>query len=133
LRRLQAFTKIINQAVGDALSDMLAALACLHVLHMDLEDWVGMYTDLPSKQLKVFVQNKSLITCSDDETTALTPLSLPVALRASVEKIPQGRCFVRPSGTEDVVRIYAEAKTQEGADLLALESVRAVKQSLGEA
>lgn len=32
------------------------------------------------------------------------------------------RCFVRPSGTEDVVRIYAEAATREEADLLARET-----------
>jgi phosphoacetylglucosamine mutase len=29
-----------------------------------------------------------------------------------------GRCFVRPSGTEDVVRIYAEADTRENVDQL---------------
>jgi len=26
--------------------------------------------------------------------------------------VARGRCFARPSGTEDVVRIYAEAATQ---------------------
>ena len=30
-----------------------------------------------------------------------------------------GRAFVRPSGTEDVVRVYAEAQTQQAADTLA--------------
>ena len=30
-----------------------------------------------------------------------------------------GRAFVRPSGTEDVVRVYAEAQTQQAADKLA--------------
>ena len=30
-------------------------------------------------------------------------------------------CFSRPSGTEDVVRVYAEADTQENADQLAYE------------
>lgn len=30
-----------------------------------------------------------------------------------------GRAFVRPSGTEDVVRVYAEAATQSAADDLA--------------
>lgn len=30
-----------------------------------------------------------------------------------VKSIPKGRSFVRPSGTEDVVRIYAEADTIE--------------------
>ena len=33
---------------------------------------------------------------------------------------PRGRCFVRPSGTEDVVRVYAEAASQQQADELAL-------------
>ena len=36
------------------------------------------------------------------------------------------RAFVRPSGTEDVVRIYAEARTQEQADQLATSIEREV-------
>ncbi len=30
-----------------------------------------------------------------------------------VKLIPKGRSFVRPSGTEDVLRVYAEAQTLE--------------------
>lgn len=37
------------------------------------------------------------------------------------EKYEGGRSFVRPSGTEDVVRVYAEASTQKSADALARE------------
>lgn len=37
-----------------------------------------------------------------------------------------GRAFVRPSGTEDVVRVYAEAATQQAADDLAAEVARHV-------
>ena len=33
---------------------------------------------------------------------------------------------MRPSGTEDVVRVYAEATTQEAADKLALDVARQV-------
>ncbi|KAL4187703.1 hypothetical protein AMTRI_Chr09g40290 [Amborella trichopoda] len=33
-------------------------------------------------------------------------------------KYSQGRAFVRPSGTEDVIRVYAEASTQQEADTL---------------
>jgi phosphoacetylglucosamine mutase len=35
-----------------------------------------------------------------------------VKLNGLMSATPNGRCFVRPSGTEDVVRIYAEANTQ---------------------
>ena len=37
-----------------------------------------------------------------------------------------GRAFVRPSGTEDVVRVYAEAATQPAADDLAVAVARHV-------
>jgi hypothetical protein len=47
---------------------------------MDLPAWNAIYADLPSKQLKLPVKNKDLITCSEDETSALTPDGLQEAL-----------------------------------------------------
>lgn len=44
---------------------------------------------------------------------------------------PNGRSFVRPSGTEDIVRVYAEASTQEGADKLAIAVGNAVYEQAG--
>ena len=41
--------------------------------------------------------------------------SLPAAAPAAAAR----RAFARPSGTEDAVRVYAEAGTQEAADELA--------------
>ena len=34
------------------------------------------------------------------------------------EKDASSRCFIRPSGTEEVVRVYAEASTQTEVDAL---------------
>lgn len=41
------------------------------------------------------------------------------------------RAFVRPSGTEDVVRVYAEAATQEAANTLAANVAAAVRNYAG--
>lgn len=46
-------------------------------------------------------------------------------------RVAGGRCFVRPSGTEDVVRVYAEAATQAAADDLAHEAAMAVFELAG--
>lgn len=54
------------------------------------------------------------------------PLSLREGLGAL---LLAGRAFVRPSGTEDVVRVYAEAATQAEADDLAREVARHVYSS----
>ena len=107
---------------------MLMALASLRVLHMDLAAWHGLYTDLPSKQVKVAVSGvkKATVVCSEDETRVVTPAALQAALDGEMARTPQGRCFVRPSGTEDCVRVYAEAATQEAADALAGAAVAAI-------
>lgn len=39
--------------------------------------------------------------------------------------------FYRPSGTEDVVRVYAEANTRENADKLAVEVATVVYDTAG--
>lgn len=46
-------------------------------------------------------------------------------------KYHQGRSFIRPSGTEDVIRVYAEASTQEAADSLANSVAAIVDRFLG--
>ena len=98
---------------------------------MDIPSWNEIYTDLPSKQLKVNVKNKSIVKCSDDETFVLEPQELQDQLNLLMSEIPLGRCFVRPSGTEDVVRIYAEGAAQCDADSLANESVNAILKFVG--
>ena len=126
VERLKACSQVINQAVGDAISDMLFVLAALKVLKLDIFTWNDLYKDLPSKQLKIPTAYKNLITCTDDETRTLTPPGLQEALDSAMKEIPMGRCFIRPSGTEDVVRIYAEATTAEGVDILTNKAVDAI-------
>lgn len=46
-------------------------------------------------------------------------------------KYPRGRAFVRPSGTEDVVRVYAEADTATNTATLAAEVARVTYQMAG--
>lgn len=109
------------------MSGLLLALGILKVLGMTFEDWCDTYTDLPSKQIKIPVSDKNLIRCSDNEMRVEEPVDLQVALESAMKKVPQGRCFVRPSGTEDCVRIYAEASTQEHANRLAEEAILAIR------
>ena len=53
-------------------------------------------------------------------------VALQAEIDALVAKYKNGRSFVRPSGTEDVVRVYAEASTRSEADELANEAARIV-------
>jgi len=126
LERLLATQQIVNQAVGDAISDILFVEAILRVRGWGLEQWDALYTDLPSRQMKLPVADRSVVQCSPDETRALEPQGLQATLDEAMAAVSQGRCFVRPSGTEDVVRVYAEAANQTEADALAVAAAQAV-------
>jgi len=119
--------KLINPAVGDALSDMLLVDYLLRSLGgWTLKDWNSLYQDLPSRMLKVKVQDRTLIKCNANESICLAPVSVQPLLQTAMEETFRGRCFVRPSGTEDVVRVYAEASTREQADALAIRAAQIV-------
>lgn len=109
-------TKLINQTVGDALSDMLLVEVVLaHKSYSGIE-WDSLYTDLPNRLVKVVVPDRNLFVTTDAERRLVSPATLQQRIDELVLKYDGGRTFVRPSGTEDVVRVYAEASTRAQAD-----------------
>ena len=75
------------------------------------------------------VKDRTKIQTTWNEQRATGPDGLQDAVDAAIAKFggpDKVRCFVRPSGTEDVVRVYAEAQTQADADGLAHQACAAV-------
>jgi len=140
LRRLRVLPALVNQSVGDAMSDMMLVDAILFLRGWDLSTWAKLYPDMPSKQAKVKVADRAVICTNDNETAAISPEALQTALQSAMDAMasqenagngPKPRCFVRPSGTEDAVRVYAEANSQRGADSLASEAMMLIHKLCG--
>ena len=121
LYTLKHLKDCINQTVGDAICDLLLVELILGMRQMSVVDWNAQYTDLPSRQLKVTIKDRTQIKTTDAERR----VSEPAELQRQIDELVRAanstkyRAFVRPSGTEDVVRVYAEADTQENVDKLA--------------
>ncbi|KAF6115470.1 phosphoglucomutase 3 [Phyllostomus discolor] len=130
-KMLENIIDLFNQAAGDAISDMLVIEAILALKGLTVQQWDALYTDLPNRQLKVKVADRQVISTTDAERQAVTPPGLQEAINNLVKKYKLSRAFVRPSGTEDIVRVYAEADSQESADSLAHEVSLAVFQLAG--
>ncbi|CAD7002284.1 phosphoacetylglucosamine mutase [Ceratitis capitata] len=122
---------LINETVGDAISDMLLVETILNSKGWDVKDWLATYDDLPNLQLKIKVQDRNVITTTDAERVCVTPVGLQEAIDKVVSNYKRGRAFVRPSGTEDVVRVYAEAATKDETESLAYEVGNLVHQLAG--
>ncbi|GAA5938278.1 phosphoacetylglucosamine mutase PCM1 [Sporobolomyces koalae] len=116
LANLRALIDVINQTVGDALSDMLLVETVLLHRQWTPAQWDSAYQDLSNRLVKVYVRDRHAFTTRDAERKVVTPEGLQAQVDEAVAKVELGRSFVRPSGTEDCVRVYAEAATREKAD-----------------
>ncbi|KAG5347948.1 AGM1 mutase, partial [Acromyrmex charruanus] len=119
--KLRDVIDLINETVGDALSDMLLVETILHAKGWDVIEWERSYNDLPNRQFKVRVKDRNIITTTNAERHCLTPVCLQEEIDKIVLKYSRGRSFVRPSGTEDIVRVYAECESSSDVNKLAVE------------
>ncbi|EED19505.1 N-acetylglucosamine-phosphate mutase [Talaromyces stipitatus ATCC 10500] len=129
LECLVGLTDLINQAVGDALSDMLLVEAILAHKGWTTKEWLGTYTDLPSRLVRVEVADRSIFKAVDAERKLESPPGLQDKIDALQSRYNKGRSFARASGTEDAVRVYAEAASRSEADDLASRVANAVKEA----
>lgn len=131
LDTLRACIDLINQAVGDALSDFLLVEVVLAHKHWGPQEWLATYTDLPNRLLKVLVKDRAVFKTTDAERKLTSPEGVQAQIDKEVQKYRQGRSFARASGTEDAVRVYAEAATKAEAEDLARKVAEIVKAAGG--
>ncbi|KAI8084065.1 uncharacterized protein B0P05DRAFT_536032 [Gilbertella persicaria] len=126
ITQLEALTELINQTVGDAISDMLLVEAILTSRQWSFEEWDQAYTDLPNRLVKVVVPDRHIFKTTNAERQLVEPAGLQAEIDALVAKYSNGRSFVRASGTEDAVRVYAEAASRAETDDLAFKVAQLV-------
>lgn len=129
LSQLSALVELINQTVGDAISDMLLVEVILRSRQWGADDWDGAYEDLPNKLLKVTVKDRFAFKTEDAERKLVSPVGLQGKIDNEVAKYKGARSFVRASGTEDAVRVYAECALAPELDKLATAVARLVQET----
>ncbi|CBZ50976.1 gk12616, related [Neospora caninum Liverpool] len=121
-RIIREFVNLFNAATGDAQTNLLAVVAALSWMDMSPQQWSDLYDDRPCLTLKVALPRSVLATLKPDpcdEKTLMEPANLQSWIDEAVENTgPFCRSFVRPSGTEDVCRIYVEAPDSLSAKTL---------------
>ena len=124
---VQLFSQLINQTVGDAISDLLVILVILCHMKLNPENWQLSYKDLPNRLVKVIVPDRTVYKTVNAERQLISPKGMQDQINAIVSQYSKGRAFVRASGTEDAVRVYAEANTKEEAFELSEKIANVVK------
>lgn len=114
--------QLASQQCGDAIGDLLLCEVALAALRLQAADWLALFEDCPARLSKVQLQQPVRMVTSADEQQLLDPSALQdkinEAVTAALQQLQQAqkkvtaRAFVRPSGTEPIVRVYAEASDE---------------------
>ncbi|CAA91066.2 phosphoacetylglucosamine mutase [Schizosaccharomyces pombe] len=123
LKTLKTVFELINQTDGDAITNLLLVEVILAHKNCTLKEWNQLYSEIPSRLIRCEVEDRSIYTTTDAEQKLVTPEGLQEKIDALVAKYTGGRAFVRSSGTEDAVRVYAEASSRGESEDLALRIV----------
>ncbi len=95
---------------GDGLLTALRVMARMAATGKSLRELAGVLTPLPQALVNVRVADKSAVADSAEVQAAVAA--------AEAELGESGRVLLRPSGTEDLVRVMVEAPTPQEADEL---------------
>ena len=105
--------------VGDAQANLLLIESILRDLDLSIADFNALYEENPSRMYKAVVKDRTKFKTIWDESRLTTPKELQDKIDELVAATEEGKAFVRPSGTEDILRLYAEARTVEQMEYLA--------------
>ena len=115
LKGLEVF---FHPTVGDGIMDMFGILFILQELNLTMYQWNDLYIDNPYHLFKMKVFDKSCFKTTKNELS----LTKPEDFQKYIDTIcdDKVRCFVRPSGTEDYIRIYVEGNTIDSVNNIAM-------------
>ena len=114
--------------VGDAIANLLMIEAVLRDKDWNVDTFSSMYQEYPSKMYKAVVSNRNNFRTQWDESRLTDPKALQDAIDRFCYDVEGGRAFVRPSGTEDILRLYVEAKSPIDVDLLAHQILQQIEE-----
>lgn len=114
---LQKYLYLFSQSTGDAMINFIAIELTLSLLNLTIQEWNNFYNCYSSSYINVKCSKATLPNFKphpEHEMFLIHPETLQTEIDRIVFEIDKenGRCFIRPSGTEPLVRIYAEAQDE---------------------
>jgi phosphoacetylglucosamine mutase len=112
-KKIVGILQLSNMTVGDEQANLFLIESILRDLGMSIEDFSTIYEENPSRLNKAIVKDRTKFKTIWDESRLTTPEGLQAKIDELVAQCEEGKAFVRPSATEYILRLYAEARTVE--------------------
>ena len=100
----------LNPLIGDGIADLFAISYVLQELDISPKQWYELFHKIPARTYKLVVKDKSIFRTTPDESRLIEPPQLQQQLDDIMKN--GYRIFLRPSGTENILRMHIEAATE---------------------
>ena len=124
---LHDLQKFFHPTIGDGIMDMFAVLFILQEMKLRTEDWKDFYTEYPYSLFKMEVENKDEFITTEDELRLTKPETLQIYIDSVCDD--NTRAFVRPSGTENYLRVYVESGSVEMVEEVKMKLSKFIKRT----
>ena len=110
---------LFNQIIGDAIMNIVAVSYLLKSTKTSIAQFKNLFKEREFMIVKVHVKDKNIYKTSYEQTELLEPVDIANSITniMSLDEYISCRVFVRPSGTEDIVRLYVENNSSNSANL----------------
>lgn len=117
IHELVPLRELFNQVIGDGIMNFFGVIYILDQLNMNTMEFCNLFTPRISREIKVHVNNKNIYVTSENQTELLEPIEIKDKIDKIIMNNQGLRAFVRPSGTEDILRLYVENNNSGDLDL----------------
>jgi phosphoacetylglucosamine mutase len=85
----------------------------MKLINLSIKDVYDFYNEIPYKIVDIKMKyNKKFIT-NEDDTKILEPKNIQKIIDEITNKYQKSKIYVRPTGTEDCLRVYVESETDD--------------------
>ena len=117
-------SQLFNKFVGDGIMNLFGIMYILKYMNFSYDFFSSLYTPRETILKKINVQDKNKYVTNECGDILLEPINVAKNINNTINEYFKGcRCFVRPSGTENILRLYIENNNNNSKNIKILEEM----------
>ena len=123
----QLFIALFNSITSDGVSNLLVIESIMKSMNLSIKDVYDFYNEIPYKIVDIKMKYNKFIT-NEDDSKIIEPKNMQIIIDELSNKYANSKIYVRPTGTEDYLRVYAESETDDNCEKIIEELSKRLKE-----
>ena len=123
----QLFIALFNSITSDGVSNLLVIESIMKSMNLSIKDVYDFYNEIPYKIVDIKMKYNKFIT-NEDDSKIIEPKNMQIIIDELSNKYANSKIYVRPTGTEDYLRVYVESETDDNCKKIIEELSKRLKE-----